>query len=367
MSTALSSASITATSALTSRTLAARWSDVINVKEYGAKGDGVTDDAASIQAALNAAFGSTGNPNGSSARYSNKPVFFPAGNYMISTQLAVRSVTGGVIYGSGSQSTKITYNGTVAAPPTTTNVFYANGFSYSRIEGLSFDMVGASSTSVCVNLDWDNTGSAALNANRIIDVATANTTTGILIGTGGFMGSEMSAWNCTFDNHPHAGWKTNNGNALADNVYNCYFNGCSTVSSIVSPVSAAIMAEPGSTPCIFGCTFNNSPGADILFDHGDGLACIDCTSYSSYSATSANGPNFGLFVCMMYVANLRYNRPNAFNSNITLGNGDAIFDNTFFNGGIFRAPGDHTALALRGTTFTNSSALTGVAGIVENI
>ena len=52
-----------------------------NVKDYGAKGDGVTDDTAAIQAAISAAIatGSTGTGFAGSAR-----VFFPPGNYLVS-------------------------------------------------------------------------------------------------------------------------------------------------------------------------------------------------------------------------------------------------------------------------------------------
>lgn len=72
-----SPASVKATGSTTARTLAARAADVFNVKDYGAVGDGTTDDTASIQAAITAASaGST--------------VFFPLGlTFKITNTLSV--------------------------------------------------------------------------------------------------------------------------------------------------------------------------------------------------------------------------------------------------------------------------------------
>jgi hypothetical protein len=66
------------------RDLVTRFADVINVKDFGAIGDGVADDTAAIQAALDSIpinFGATGKSG----------VYFPKGQYNISNQLWVKS------------------------------------------------------------------------------------------------------------------------------------------------------------------------------------------------------------------------------------------------------------------------------------
>ena len=83
-----SSTSVTATGSTTSRLLANRFSDIANVLDFGALGDGVTDDTLSIQAALN----------------TGKNVYFPStGNvYVVTASLSVKP--GQLITGSGKYS-----------------------------------------------------------------------------------------------------------------------------------------------------------------------------------------------------------------------------------------------------------------------
>lgn len=74
------------------RTAQAKMRDLVNVKDFGATGDGVTDDAAAIQAAIDANDG--------------KMLFFPSGTYLIGAAgLNVTSKTGMVLFGSGTIKT----------------------------------------------------------------------------------------------------------------------------------------------------------------------------------------------------------------------------------------------------------------------
>jgi len=65
---------VTATSSTTDRTLSNRFSDVVNVKDFGAVGNGTTDDRASILNAFNSS--------------NSKRIYFPAGTYLIATPLS---------------------------------------------------------------------------------------------------------------------------------------------------------------------------------------------------------------------------------------------------------------------------------------
>jgi hypothetical protein len=79
----------------TRRTLEARAADVVNVKDFGAVGDGVADDTAAIQAAINAALTSRGR------------VFVPAGTYKVTSTLNCTSGGAAVlVVGESRQSTR---------------------------------------------------------------------------------------------------------------------------------------------------------------------------------------------------------------------------------------------------------------------
>jgi len=80
---------VTATGSTTPRTLANRFADVVNVKDFGAVGDGVTDDTAAIQAAINFATGI---------------VSFPSGNYLVSNLSITKNIQ---LIGQGSGTTII--------------------------------------------------------------------------------------------------------------------------------------------------------------------------------------------------------------------------------------------------------------------
>src|SRR5262245_56022619 len=85
-----------ATGASTARTMPDRLAEVVNVKDWGAKGDGRTDDSSAIQNAIQSSGG-------------NATVFFPPGTYLINKPINLSTSN---IYltlrGSGSNSTKIT-------------------------------------------------------------------------------------------------------------------------------------------------------------------------------------------------------------------------------------------------------------------
>ena len=85
--------------------------DWVSVKAppFNAKGDGVTDDTAAIQAALHIM----------GHGYANNTVFFPAGTYLITRTLVINSTLGTAIYGAGGATTLKWGAGRAPTPPAT--------------------------------------------------------------------------------------------------------------------------------------------------------------------------------------------------------------------------------------------------------
>jgi hypothetical protein len=92
-STDVSNYTATATGTSTSRQIEDRFADVINVKDFGATGNGTTDDTAAIQAAITAA------PAGAA-------IYFPKGSYKAYLVQVTKDIT---IFGDGMDVTELVF------------------------------------------------------------------------------------------------------------------------------------------------------------------------------------------------------------------------------------------------------------------
>jgi hypothetical protein len=109
---ATSSTLITANGSVTARTLGSRFGEYINVKDYGALGDGTTDDTVAIGLAMTAAANRTEIVSGPETFWSNgvsATVYFPRGVYRMTSQLAW-SVDALTIEGEGWGTTAIAFD-----------------------------------------------------------------------------------------------------------------------------------------------------------------------------------------------------------------------------------------------------------------
>ena len=118
------------------RTVDSRLKDVVSVKDFGATGDGVTDDTAAIQAALNSA----------------KSVFIPPGTYLISSMLQLfpgNALNFSITGVKGKSTLKATGNNAIIGPA---GDFYAE---FAEISGITFtSTTGGQGTGIYAASPW---------------------------------------------------------------------------------------------------------------------------------------------------------------------------------------------------------------------
>lgn len=82
--------------------------EIVNVKAFGAVGDGTTYDTAALQATFDYAWGPRTSPHGGGPlKHTNRAVYLPPGDYKTIGPLYITGVAGGKLFGDGAESTMI--------------------------------------------------------------------------------------------------------------------------------------------------------------------------------------------------------------------------------------------------------------------
>lgn len=210
----------TATGAAASQNLLNRFANVINVKDdFGAKGDGTTDDTTAIQNAFDAAFGTAGSPHGQSSTL-NKPVYFPPGTYKVTSTLVITAVRAGLIFGAGRGTSILQWGGSVPGNPTYTPVLTCNGIGYSRIENMTFrgSANAVNSFTIAFDLNWDGVSPQGTTNNTFVDCWFDNATYGLYVGRGNAQADLATFIDCVWSNC-NWGFYNGNQNVVGNRIY----------------------------------------------------------------------------------------------------------------------------------------------------
>lgn len=229
------------------RTVAQRLDDDVSAFDYGAKGDGVTDDSSAIQAALN----------------TGKQVFLPAGEYVLLTGLVVPD--GGALYGESLSST-------ILLPALTVNAVTFSSGRAGRLERVSINYSG-SSTVTGIAIDIPD-GAMSTNVREVYVTAPL---TGLRIGN--CQGSTVENFDCWYF--------VSKGIHINDNFNDCFFdkiflNGAVYNSSTLGVASVGIYTQ-GKSHAMF-------------FSNVEVIQCNTPLSINGSSATNVLTAAFSFFV-----------------------------------------------------------------------
>jgi hypothetical protein len=223
---------------------------IVSVGWFGATGNGSTDDTSAIQAAVNYTFHQATSNLLSQAALNRGALYFPPGQYIVSSAISLGGIFGGWIFGAGKLSTQIITNAT------SSNIFTCNGFAHCVVERIGFvDNVG-SNTAIVIQL----TSGAVFpttQGNAITNCFFQGFSIGVNVGlASGANCSENEFRDCHFTSCSTAGLKVSQANALGNTVYNGNFQSC----------GIGVWVNFGSAPIISGVGFQLN-GWDIQVDN----------------------------------------------------------------------------------------------------
>jgi hypothetical protein len=210
-----------------------------NVKtSYGAAGDGISDDTAAIQNALNALGPQT------------LTLYFPAGTYRITQTLTSSAQLYVNIIGQDPANTTIIWAG-----PSGGTMLYINGVAYSRFDRLTFD--GQGNAAIAVDQSWDNSTGYFDTGNEYADDVFKNAGIGLRCGNLGYGCAETSMLRDQFINNSVAGVALKNQNALDIWIWYSFFQ--NNYDGVTNFAGAGNFH-------VFNSIFENSADADISYN-----------------------------------------------------------------------------------------------------
>jgi hypothetical protein len=188
----------------------ASWKDV--KRDFGAKGDGTTDDTAALQSALDAVH-----------LYANfiGALYIPSGTYRITQMLTFNRTSDGaqeprdlIIVGEDPSKTRILWDGA------SNGVMIAYGAWHTKLSRLAFDGAGKAKTAIAH-------GTAFSTHNEFSELVFTDLSFGIeTAGADGVGNSESTVERCCFVRCKQAGVSIENPNSLDWFIWNCEFEDC---------------------------------------------------------------------------------------------------------------------------------------------
>ena len=187
------------------------WADA--KRDYGAAGDGTTDDTIALQAALDA------------VGQDNKPqvLYLPAGTYRITRRLVVAARLRSSVLGEDPASTTILWDG-----PQDGVMLWLNGWNYSRVGRLTFDGSGRALSGIDQRWDGAGGGVRAPSGNEYADLVFRDLQFGMRCGNPDYPNNdaEVAVLRCHFLRCRRAGAAITSANALDWRFWQCRFEDC---------------------------------------------------------------------------------------------------------------------------------------------
>jgi hypothetical protein len=192
------------------------WADAR--RDFGALGDGVADDTAALQAAIDSI--------GWDGRHGDIPfdrphvLYLPAGTYRITSRLLFKYRISVGLIGEDPETTRIVWDG-----PEGGTMLHCNGLSQGKISRLTFD--GRGRTFSVIDHKWDNTsnGPHGTTANEYSDLIIQDTQFGLRIGVAS-NDDGGAILRCRFLRCSEMGIAMESDNALDWWAWYCVFEDC---------------------------------------------------------------------------------------------------------------------------------------------